>query len=242
MVPVDSTGIPRVPAYSGAAPVSSGFAYGALTRCGAPFHALPLAFQQPLSGPTTPSALCNAGGLGSSPFDRLYWGNRVYFLFLQVLRCFSSLRSPPSINGYRNRFRWVAPFGHPRVNGYLPLAAAFRSLSRPSSPPRAKASSMRPSCSVVYLCFYWKSFCAIWQCYFGLARFYSVRCFRARGLESYSLTSSAGSIYSGFCLLCVNKQLRAACPLPVLSLCSLGWMARGSGLALRRFQCSPWQS
>ena len=97
MVPVDSTGIPRVPAYSGAAPVSSGFAYGALTRCGAPFHALPLAFQQPLSGPTTPSALCNAGGLGSSPFDRLYWGNRVYFLFLQVLRCFSSLRSPPSI-------------------------------------------------------------------------------------------------------------------------------------------------
>ena len=97
MVPVDSTGIPRVPAYSGAAPVSSGFAYGALTRCGAPFHALPLAFQQPLSGPTTPSALCNAGGLGYSPFDRLYWGNRVYFLFLQVLRCFSSLRLPYAI-------------------------------------------------------------------------------------------------------------------------------------------------
>ena len=94
---MDSTGIPRVPAYSGAAPVSSGFAYGALTRCGAPFHALPLAFQQPLSGPTTPSALCNAGGLGYSPFDRLYWGNRVYFLFLQVLRCFSSLRSPHAI-------------------------------------------------------------------------------------------------------------------------------------------------
>ena len=97
MVPVDSTGIPRVPAYSGAAPVSSGFAYGALTRCGAPFHALPLAFQQPLSGPTTPSALCNAGGLGYSPFDRLYWGNRVYFLFLRVLRCFSSPRWPPAL-------------------------------------------------------------------------------------------------------------------------------------------------
>ena len=31
----------------------------------------------------------------------------------------------------------VSPFGHPRVAGHLPLAAAFRSLSRPSSPPRA---------------------------------------------------------------------------------------------------------
>ena len=38
----------------------------------------------------------------------------------------------------------VAPFGHPRINGYLHLPTAFRSLSRPSSPPRAKASSIRP--------------------------------------------------------------------------------------------------
>ena len=96
---MDSTGIPRVPAYSGAAPGLSGFAYGALTSCGAPFHALPLAFQSPLSGPTTPRPHCYGFGLGSSPFDRLYWGNRVYFLFLQVLRCFSSLRSLPVITG-----------------------------------------------------------------------------------------------------------------------------------------------
>ena len=38
--------------------------------------------------------------------------------------------------------RRVAPFGNPRINGYLPLPAAYRSLSRPSSPPRAKASFM----------------------------------------------------------------------------------------------------
>ena len=37
----------------------------------------------------------------------------------------------------RGRPRRVAPFGHPWVYGYLPLATAFRSLSRPSSPPRA---------------------------------------------------------------------------------------------------------
>ena len=33
-------------------------------------------------------------GLGSSSFARHYSRNRVFFLFLQVLRCFSSLRSP----------------------------------------------------------------------------------------------------------------------------------------------------
>ena len=38
----------------------------------------------------------------------------------------------------------VAPFGNLRINGYLLLPAAYRSLSRPSSPLRAKASSIRP--------------------------------------------------------------------------------------------------
>ena len=33
-------------------------------------------------------------GLGSSPFARHYLGNHYYFLFLRVLRCFSSPRSP----------------------------------------------------------------------------------------------------------------------------------------------------
>ena len=33
-------------------------------------------------------------GLGSAPFDRLYSGYRCFFLFLRVLRCFSSPRSP----------------------------------------------------------------------------------------------------------------------------------------------------
>ena len=68
-----------------------------------------------------------------------------YFLFLRVLRCFSSPGSPPTKVGCRSRLRRVAPFGNPRLNGYLPLSTAYRSLSRPSSPPRAKASFMRPS-------------------------------------------------------------------------------------------------
>ena len=36
----------------------------------------------------------------------------------------------------------IAPFGYLRVNGYLRLSAAFRSLSRPSSADIAKASTV----------------------------------------------------------------------------------------------------
>ena len=39
--------------------------------------------------------------------------------------------------------RRVAPFGYPRINGYLLLPEAFRSLSRPSSAPDAKAFPLR---------------------------------------------------------------------------------------------------
>ena len=39
----------------------------------------------------------------------------------------------------------VPPFGYLRLIGYLLLTAAFRSLSRPSSAPGAKASSLRSS-------------------------------------------------------------------------------------------------
>src|ERR1700679_1272599 len=38
----------------------------------------------------------------------------------------------------------VSPFGNPRINSYLLIPAAYRSLSRPSSPLRAKASPVYP--------------------------------------------------------------------------------------------------
>ena len=87
---------------------------------------------------------CDNHGLGSSLFARHYWGNHCYFLFLEVLRCFSSLGSPHRITVITASSRWVVPFGNPRVKGYLLLTVAYRSLSRPSSPPWAKASTMRP--------------------------------------------------------------------------------------------------
>ena len=69
-----------------------------------------------------------------------------YFLFLRVLRCFSSPRLPPYIHtDNRPSACWVVPFGNPRIKGHLHLPQAYRSLSRPSSPPRAKASTRRPN-------------------------------------------------------------------------------------------------
>ena len=41
----------------------------------------------------------------------------------------------------------IAPFGNPRINAYLRLPVAYRSLSRPSSAPSAKAFALRP-CSL----------------------------------------------------------------------------------------------
>ena len=88
-------------------------------------------------------------GLASYHFARRYFGNRVFFLFLSLLRCFSSRRSLyNTIDSCYSDWAFlsrVPPFGHLRFIGYLLLAAAFRSLSRPSSAPGAKASSLRSS-------------------------------------------------------------------------------------------------
>ena len=90
---------------------------------------------------------CTHPGLGSFHFARRYFGNRFFFLFLRLLRCFSSPGSP-CMPMYSTCSDWssssrVSPFRHLRINGYLLLPAAFRSLSRPSSALSAKASTLR---------------------------------------------------------------------------------------------------
>ena len=85
-------------------------------------------------------------GLASFAFARHYSRNLGWFLFLCLLRCFSSAGSL-DVPMYSVRRRWgflsgVSPFGYPRVKAYLQLTAAFRSLSRPSSAPNAKAFTL----------------------------------------------------------------------------------------------------
>ena len=90
-----------------------------------------------------PRQCLNIIGLGCSAFARHYLRNHFCFLLLWVLRCFSSPRSPSLRNDWPSTSR-VAPFGNLGIKGYLHLPQAYRSLSRPSSPPRAKASAMCP--------------------------------------------------------------------------------------------------
>jgi hypothetical protein len=41
-------------------------------------------------------------------------------------------------------WKWVSPFGNPRIKARSQLPTAYRSVPRPSSPARAKASTERP--------------------------------------------------------------------------------------------------
>ena len=116
------------------------------------FHSLWLVFPEPFF--YLPSHLLRSitpqdksHGLGSFPFARRYSGNRCFFLFLRVLRCFSSpgslcmtMDSSCSSGGF---LHWVSPFRNLRVDGYLLLTVAYRSLSRLSSALSAKAFTLR---------------------------------------------------------------------------------------------------
>ena len=118
------------------------------------FHPLRLAFPKPfrwLPGYVLQSITpwCTHHGLGSSGFARRYSRNRVFFLFLRLLRCFSSPGSLPYVMDWRmddgGLLRRVSPFRYPWITGYLLLPMAFRSLSRLSSALSAKASTLRSS-------------------------------------------------------------------------------------------------
>ena len=64
------------------------FAYGIVTLFDLPFKTVRLPFHVPRRGPYPESI--STPGLGCSDFARHYFRNRFCFLFLRVLRCFSS--------------------------------------------------------------------------------------------------------------------------------------------------------
>ena len=110
------------------------YAYGAITRSGAPFQVLLLA-----------SSVLNAV-LQPQAASRLVWA---LAFSIASTGAISSISSPPAtkmfqFTGYCLRLRgsWglshgVAPFGHLGITASLQLPRAFRSLARPSSPLRA---------------------------------------------------------------------------------------------------------
>lgn len=138
------------------------FTYRALTVYGRPSHTVRLSqhfitlrwtgrSNQMVPQPRTrnPYQVSHAHGLGSSAFAHHYSRNHYCFLFLRVLRCFTSPRShQPAYTFSRRRHPMTgARFPHSEIPGSKSgcrLPEAYRRLPRPSSAPDAKASTVCP--------------------------------------------------------------------------------------------------
>ena len=138
--------VSRVRRYSGYPLPASPFAYGTLTLCGRLSHAGRLDTSDHDAGPNPddpegpsvwplPRSLATTSGISvdfsSSPY-------------LDVsVQAVPRVRLFHSTHADRVLLCRVAPFGNLRINVYVPLPAAYRSLSRPSSAPDAKAFPLR---------------------------------------------------------------------------------------------------
>ena len=138
--------VSRVRRYSGYPLPASSFAYGTLTPCGRLSHAVRLNSSGHDAGPNPedpegpsvwppPRSLATTDGISVDVFSCPYLDVSVQGV--PLVRLFDS----PHDN-------WVLPscvatFGDLRITAYLQLPEAFRSLSRPSSAPDAKAFPLR---------------------------------------------------------------------------------------------------
>ena len=100
MVPADSRKIPRVPRYSGYRCASIRFMYAAVMLSGPAFQQVPFTDLLAVSRSYNPThaVTCMVWAVPRSLATT--WGIIIYFLFLEVLRCFSSLRLPPNLIGW----------------------------------------------------------------------------------------------------------------------------------------------
>ena len=145
MVPPYSHRVSRVRRYSGFSWLLSVFAYETLTLFGGPSHVLLLTFSIPsavrtpkvllLSVWPLPRSLATTCGISVDVFSSPYLDVSVQAV--PFLHLFDSMQDDWILSSR------VAPFGNLRVTGYLLLTVAYRSLSRPSSAPDAKAFPLR---------------------------------------------------------------------------------------------------
>ena len=152
MGPADSRRIPRAPRYSGAAWRSAlHFAYGTVTLFRHAFLRVPLCItSRAAGGPTTPGDARDVPGLGCCAFARHYLRNRSYFLFLWVLRCFSSPRSPRSLAPVPESL----PAGSPiRTSAGHRAFAPHRGFSQLVTSFFASESHRHPPCALVLFLF-----------------------------------------------------------------------------------------
>ncbi len=123
------TGLLRPRPTQGTGQVGGLFAYGAVTRSGAPFQASSAESASSASPALQPRARLDARGLGWPPFARRYSGGHSCFPLLRLLGCFGSSGSPPP--GGMPRLRAAGcPIRTPADQ--WPLAPP-RGLSRPAA-------------------------------------------------------------------------------------------------------------
>ena len=152
MVPAHSIKVSRVSMYSGFRHVVFPFAYGAFTLSGRLSQNLSARINESIMRSEPHGARPMVWPLSISlaaTWKSIFLSNErtCFFLFLRLLRCFSSPGSLPYVMDWRmddwSSSSRVSPFRYLRLNGYLLLPAAFRSLSRLSSALSAKASTLR---------------------------------------------------------------------------------------------------
>ena len=144
MVPPVSDRAPPTPPYSG---YRLGWSAFRVRGCHPLRPAFPGVFPYALfvlpACPTTPGAP-RRPRFGLAPFRSPLLGGSLLFSFPPTTGMFRFVGFASPQRGCRACARRVAPFGHPRISGCSRLPAVFRGLPRPSSPPGAKASSVRP--------------------------------------------------------------------------------------------------
>ena len=134
MVSVDSRRVSRAPRYSGTGFESRSFSFTRLSRSMAPFPnglQLTTGLVTLLLPALQPQLDRNLSGLGCCDFARHYFRNRGFFLFLQVLRWFTSLSLLIPDYGFIGLYGGFTPVGFPiRKSPGQSLLAAPRGLSQ----------------------------------------------------------------------------------------------------------------
>jgi hypothetical protein len=136
MVPANSNGASPTPPYSGYHLSSKLYAYRALTVYGWVSHPIQLRFDSitwsynPIPA-VTDMVWASARSLATTCAITVVFSSSRYLDVSVPWVCLPTSRDNLS------SIDWVAPFGHLRINSYLRIPVAFRSLSRPSSPLRA---------------------------------------------------------------------------------------------------------
>ena len=145
MVPPASHRVSRVLRYSGSSHLLSAFGYEALTLYRRPSHAVLLAYRRLMLSTTPgnlrllvcplPRSLATTYGISVDVSSSPYLDVSVQAV--PHLRLFDSTQADSVLHCR------VSPFGNLRIVAHLQLPEAYRSLSRPSSAPDAKAFPLR---------------------------------------------------------------------------------------------------